>query len=93
MSMTANDRIGYCKKVEETEAYYWETDGILLDVIDKIIVRSDSDDDNSFTIISSDSDDNTDRSECDSDCNKEEETDEELARPLYNVSNLSRFKV
>jgi transposase len=86
MSVTENDWVGYCKKVEEVEAYYWKSDGIVSDVIDKIIITSDSDDDNSSTTISSDSDDNTDSSDSDSDHNRntdrEEETDEELARPL-----------
>jgi len=83
MSVTESDWAGYCKKVGEVEDYYWESDGIVSDVIDKIIITLGSDDDT----ISSDSGDNIDSSDCDSDrsfsgTDREEETDEELARPL-----------
>ena len=74
MSVTESDWVGYCKKVGEVEDYYWESDGIVSDVIDKIIITSGSDDDN----ISSDSGDNIDSSGSDSDrsfnTDREEET-------------------
>ena len=46
--------VGYDKTIKEIEDDYWESDGSVLD-IDKIIITTDSDDDN-FSI---DSDDNT----------------------------------
>ena len=82
MSVTEIDWVGYCQKVGEVEDYYWESDGIVSDVIDKNIITSDSDDDN----ISRHSGDNIDSSDSDSDrsayADREEETDEELPRPL-----------
>ena len=82
MSVTERDWVGYCMKVGEVEDYYWESDGIVSDVIDKIIITSDLYGDN----ITIDSDDNTESSDsyCDHSGNadREEETDEKLACPL-----------
>ena len=46
---------------DRVEDYYWESDGIASNVIDKIIITSGLDDDN----ISSDSGDNIDSSDSD----------------------------
>lgn len=54
--------VGYCKKVEEVEVYYWETDEIVSDVIEKNTITSDQILISS-TIISSDNDYNTDSNE------------------------------
>ena len=60
--------------------YYWDSDGIVSYVIDKIIITSGSDGDN----ISSDND---------SDRSRNADREEELARPLLNVRHLLHFEV
>jgi hypothetical protein len=85
--VTKEDWEGFCRHTETVESPYWERDGILPDVIDRIVINlnpgSDSGSDGKNSDADSQSD--CDNSETASEYNNttpDEDTDMELAQPL-----------
>jgi hypothetical protein len=85
--VTKEDWEGFCRHTETVESQYWERDGILPDLIDRIVINlnpgSDSDSDSKNSDADSQSD--CDNSETASEYNNttpDEDTDMELAQPL-----------
>jgi hypothetical protein len=85
--VTNEDWEGFCRHTETVESQYWERDGILPDVIDRIVINlnpgSDSDIDGKNGDADSQSDcENSEIASEYNDTTPDEETDMELAQPL-----------
>jgi hypothetical protein len=88
--VTKEDWEWFCRHTETVESQYWERDGILPDVIDRIVINlnpgsdSYSDGKNSDTDFQSDCD-NSDAASEDNNATPDEDTDMELAQPLFGL--------
>jgi hypothetical protein len=80
---TKQDWMGYCSHVRRLELQYWEKDGIVSHVIDKIVISLGDKTDSS----SSENDTSEDKSESDDD------NDSDLAQPLPSESSGHRVTV
>jgi hypothetical protein len=82
--VTKEDWEWFCRHTETVESQYWERDGIVPDVIDPVVIYLNPGSDRKNSDTNSQSDyDNSETASQYNNTTPDEDTDMELAQPLY----------